>query len=652
MRTAGFALLFLAASPGGAQTVLRLAPETPAFLAPAPVPSIVAAPALAAAPLLGSAALAAPAPLALAALSAEPLPAAAVAAAPASALFAAPAAAVAPAEAAPAGAAAFAASPAREGAEAQVSAARQRFDGAGAPGAPDAAGALTTALVSGDASPEFVAAVRAQVARSFPPAVQRDLLKAGYRVEVVKNLRDGRPDLDASEDFVSGYHAHEPGGNVVRIGENVKIPGTERWEKSASWQNAVDHEVGLALARVLGDAEAARVADSDPRQAEWYRQSGLAESPGLREAWRQDFQSIPDELKDDKEHDGTPNDFYYFLRPDKNGWFQKARQLTFAEGLDVLLRGPHDAYNHENFSVYFPRTLAEIRRELEARYGWSPRPASAPEIAAPKLWSDPSATPAQLASTLVTGGASPAFLAKIRAYAAGLPTPILRDLMKAGYRIEANRSVRQGREHLHEDNDLTGGFHSHGPVDRYIVIAEKIRLRESGEWVDSAVWENAINHEIGHALAYIQGEIEAERLKDSQPQQALWYRKKGLSESPGFREAWREDYRAIPDELKQEWVDSLTNNLYYFVHADPGGWYQRARQETFAEGFDVLRRGPRSTFNYDNFTRRFPRALAEIRRELEARYGPIFPPEPAPARPSGALEQGKSAVAPPALARF
>jgi hypothetical protein len=44
-----------------------------------------------------------------------------------------------------------------------------------------------------------------------------------------------------------------------------------------------------------------------------------------------------------------------------------------------------------------------------------------------------------------------------------------------------------------------------------------------------------------------------------------------------------------------------------------------------AEGFDILRRGPRASFNYENFTRHFTRALAEIRREFEARYGPMFP---------------------------
>jgi hypothetical protein len=64
--------------------------------------------------------------------------------------------------------------------------------------------------------------------------------------------------------------------------------------------------------------------------------------------------------------------------------------------------------------------------------------------------------------------------------------------------------------------------------------------------------------------------------------------------------------------------------MYYFLHPDAGGWYQRARQETYAEGFDVLMRGPNSTYNYENFKRYFPNTLAELKRELGSRYPGLF----------------------------
>ena len=82
----------------------------------------------------------------------------------------------------------------------------------------------------------------------------------------------------------------------------------------------------------------------------------------------------------------------------------------------------------------------------------------------------------------------------------------------------------------------------------------------------------------------------------------------------------------MPAEMKEEWTaDKLKNRFFYFVHPDAGGWFQRARQETYAEGFDVLLRGPRSSVNYANFTRYFPNVLAELRSELGGRYPGLFP---------------------------
>jgi|GEM_PF-4447079 len=618
MRAAAFCLLVLAPSAAAVELALPAAPAA-SFSAPAAplaIPPLSAS--LSAASVLGSppsAALPAAAP----ALSAPvPAPEAAPIAAAAAATFA----------VVPTAARAAAASDAPGAAAdstAQSADARRLWDGAARFAAAGTDAPLVERLTTGKASPEFVAAVRGRIAASFPPAVLRALLDAGYRVEIDRRLRDAHPELDESHDALSGYHSHEgPNGKLVLIGEETK-DADGRWAKSDSWENAVNHELGLALARALGDVEAQRVAAADPTQSGWYRAAGLAESPALREAWRRDTSRMPRELKYEKNPDGLPNFLHYYLKPDDNGWFQTARRLTFAEGLDVLIRGERAVSNHDDFVRYFPNTLAAMRTELAARFDWNLPAPTLNVIDRPRA--DPALTSAELAERLVTGGASPAFVAKVRAKLAELPAALLRDLIEGGYRIEANRDVRQGRPHLNPDNDYTGGFHSHGDAVRYIVVAEKIKMKASGEWVDSVVWENAVNHEIGHALAYVIGEEEARRT--SAPELELWYRKKGISETPEYREAWRLDYQAIPDELKQQWRDRLENMFYYFVHPDPGGWYQRARQETFAEGFDVLLRGPRSSFNYENFTRRFPRALAEQRRMLEARYGPAFPVFPA-----------------------
>jgi hypothetical protein len=613
MRGAALFLLVLTPARGAVELALPEAPAVSAIRAAFPAP-------LAALPAFSP-----PVPALSAPAADVAVPIAAPIAAAAPVFFAAPEEAAAPAEARAMRLVPGAASPAAVAEERDTDElaceARRSWDGGASAAAPSASEALARTLVAGGASPRFVAAVRAHVARSFPPAVLSALLDARYRVEVNTRLRDGRDGLDASLDFLNGYHEHGgPNGNIVLIGEETKTPDGTGWEKSGSWENAVNHELGLALARTLGDSAAALEVSGDSPQSQWYRKAGIGDSPELRAAWRRDYEAMPSELKRDKDPDGLWNPFYYFLTPGKNGWFQDARRLTFAEGLDVLLRGPRSTFNHEDFTRYFPRTLDVMRRMLAARFGWNlPAPSLTEEV---RRKTDPALSSAQLAEILVSGGASPAFVANIRAQAASFPPAVLRDLLDGGYRIEANATVRQGRPELDEDDDYTGGFHSQGKATRYIVVAEELKLKDSKHFVKSRVWENALNHEIGHALAYLIGEERARSTAD--PEQALWYRKKGLSESPAFREAWRLDYLEIPDEFKQPWRDHLENMFFYFVHSDEGGWYQRARQETFAEGFDILRRGPRSSFNYENFTRRFPRALAEIRREVEARYGPMF----------------------------
>jgi hypothetical protein len=617
-----------------AQTVIPRVPS-----APVPVVGGAAAPAALSAPSLFPAMSA---PMGLVPAAAAPL-AAAPALLPALAApdaAAAPAAAPAAAEAVPpalapsasfASAAAVPVGPAEKSAPGDLASASAEaariWDGAARRGTPDDASALAAALVTGGASPGFVAAVREHVARSYAAPVLRGLLDAGYRVEANAHVRQNRPELDENNDLISGYHRHDAIGKLVIIGETVRDASGKNWEKSRTWENAVNHELGLAIGRTLGDAAAARLGPAAAAQAGWLRSHGASESLEFREAWRQDFARIPSELKQAKDQDGEFNDFFYFLEADKNGFFHEARERTFAEGMDILLRGPSSAYNYDDFMLYFPKTLAALRREMETSYGWTiAQPPAPPQRHGP--WEDPKATRANLAGQLVSGAASPAFVARVRAHVAKtFPPDVLRALLGAGYRIAADATVRQGREGLHEDNDTRGGFHSHGTSDNLIVVAEKVKLIGSNEWVDSAYWENAINHEIGHALAYINGEAEAQAAASVDPRQARWYRKKGASESPAFREAWRQDYEAMPAEMKKQWgADKLENKFYYYVHPDAGDlkWFQRARQETYAEGFDVLLRGAASSYNYENFKRYFPRALAELKRELGTRYTGLF----------------------------
>ena len=239
--------------------------------------------------------------------------------------------------------------------------------------------------------------------------------------------------------------------------------------------------------------------------------------------------------------------------------------------------------------------------------------------------------------SLVKGTASPEFIGHVRGHMARtIPAPILRELVKAGYRIEINTRIREGREDLDPENDLVGGFHSYGPKGKFIIIAEFYKLADGSKWASNMTWQNGwqngIDHEIGHAIAYLMGERAAAKAEAAgEADFPGWYRTKGMSESPEFYAAWKRDYEAIPAELKEPYrPDGGKNYFYYFLAPDKApdtvGWYQRARQETFAEGFDILLRGKDSLANYDNFRRYFPRSMEVLRLTLEHEYGLVFPP--------------------------
>lgn len=249
--------------------------------------------------------------------------------------------------------------------------------------------------------------------------------------------------------------------------------------------------------------------------------------------------------------------------------------------------------------------------------------AAAPMRPFPAVKHHAAAMPIAAAPALqVSGHASSAFVSAVVAQVATLPSAMRADLAADGYRIEANESVRQGRPDLDAENDFTGGLHSRGPKGRFIVVAEKVKNALSGQWESNKFWENGVTHEIGHALAYIMGAHEA---KSAPEPLAKWYRDKGVSESPEFRDAYKKDFDAMPAALKAEkGGDGKPNPFHYFTKPDANGWFQRARQEAFAEAFDVVMRGAGSTYNYALFTKRFPSVLAAVRAALERRYGPLL----------------------------
>ncbi|MFA6092500.1 MAG: M3 family metallopeptidase [Elusimicrobiota bacterium] len=207
--------------------------------------------------------------------------------------------------------------------------------------------ALASRLVrSAGASEPFVSQVRALYAALLPAALLKDMADHGYVILVKHNVTQDRPDLTPDYDFVGGLHEWGSKGDFITIAENIRDRATDLWTPSLFWQNAACHEMGHAIARFL-DA---------------------TERKDFLDAWTADRDAMPDALFNAALPDGTKNKFTYFLYKNVDGSFRIAKNETFAEGFDILLRGKGSSYNYENFTKYFGRTLAAMRAILRERY--------------------------------------------------------------------------------------------------------------------------------------------------------------------------------------------------------------------------------------------------------------------------------------------
>jgi len=215
-----------------------------------------------------------------------------------------------------------------------------------APVAPAAPSAEPLVRKAG-ASESFTAQVQAQLRAAVPAGAIADILAHGYIILVKDHLTQDRPDLSADLDYTGGLNDWGPLGNFIMVAERIRSVKTLDWMESQVWRNAVVHECGHAVDHVLK----------------------ATDSSEIREAWAHDLAAMPEAAKAESSPDGRKNPFYYFVRPGPDGSFDRARQETWAEGFDILMRGEASSFNYANFQAHFPRTLAAMRGLLEARYG-------------------------------------------------------------------------------------------------------------------------------------------------------------------------------------------------------------------------------------------------------------------------------------------
>lgn len=226
-----------------------------------------------------------------------------------------------------------------------------------------------------------------------------------------------------------------------------------------------------------------------------------------------------------------------------------------------------------------------------------------------------------LASQLVRNeGASSAFYDQvIDLLVQKVPLPFLKAVQADGYRFLTKRYVTQGRPDLDKDLNLAGGLNE--PMKKQATIAETVflKVKEPPSWEKSLFWENAVVHEMGHALADILGRRMAQTsiLPQGKAEAVLSW---GASELEAFKKAWKQDVAQLPAEMKKP-----DSRLAYFLSPGVSGRHELGRRETFAEGVDILIRGEASTFNEALFRQHFSRTLRALQRLLEKGFSAVLP---------------------------
>jgi hypothetical protein len=95
-------------------------------------------------------------------------------------------------------------------------------------------------------------------------------------------------------------------------------------------------------------------------------QFGASQHPEFVSAYQQDYETMPDTMQ------LASGPLGYFFQAgqqaDQTIPFRVGRQETFAECVDILLRGQESTYNYDHFIRYFPRTLQTVAKLLSRHY--------------------------------------------------------------------------------------------------------------------------------------------------------------------------------------------------------------------------------------------------------------------------------------------
>ncbi len=210
----------------------------------------------------------------------------------------------------------------------------------------------------------FEQQVKRLLLEKIPLPILSRLAQQGVTLDLKHHITANQPEKETAQFYLNERGGlYEPARKATTVAEKVHQLQTQPpiWIENQYWQNSVIHELGHVMADDLGETLAKEMPFDHPdkkRLENW----GVSEHALFRQAWEKDYQALPNAFK------SQTSPIAYYLQDHQQVPFGIGRQETFAECVDILLRGSASTYNFQTFTQHFPNTLKATQTLLEQEF--------------------------------------------------------------------------------------------------------------------------------------------------------------------------------------------------------------------------------------------------------------------------------------------
>lgn len=219
-------------------------------------------------------------------------------------------------------------------------------------------------VVANGVTSRFDQQVKQLLLSKLPNRILTALNDFGYKLHLKHHITDQDQEREARQFYLNERGGlNEPKRKITTIAERVHQLQSQPpiWLENIYWQNSVLHELGHVIADHMGQTLASEMAADHPskdRLSDW----GASEHDYFIKAWEKDFQALSPGMKSDK------SPLAYFLQDHLTVPYGIGRQETFAECVDILLRGSDSAFNNNLFNQNLPNALKATQTLIEQFY--------------------------------------------------------------------------------------------------------------------------------------------------------------------------------------------------------------------------------------------------------------------------------------------